>query len=68
MYTLTYWLEAKRQHSEFTTQLEAEDSAMTQANRGAYLEKLSHQNETVLDRQDWLERMDEVESYSYHHE
>lgn len=65
MYTLTYWLEAQQRHSDFSTQVEAETSALTQAQRGAYLERLSHQNETVLDRQDWLERLEGVESYSY---
>jgi len=65
MYTLTYWLEAQQRNSEFSTRLEAETSALAQANRGAYLEKLSHQDQTLLDRQDWLERMDGVESYSY---
>ena len=65
MYTLTYWLEAQQRHSDFSTQVEAKASALTQAQRGAYLERLSHQNETVLDRQDWLERLEGVESYSY---
>jgi hypothetical protein len=65
MYTLTYWLEATKQQQDYPTQLEAENSGLMQANKGAYLEKLSHQNKTLMDRQDWLERMDGVESYSY---
>jgi|GEM_PF-2369187 len=68
MYTLTYWLEAEQRKSDFPTQLEAESSAITQANRGAYLESLSHRDQTLLDRQDWLERMGGVESYSYQQE
>ncbi len=59
MYTLTYWLETRRQTAEYPSLGEAEQFALESANfRGAFIEQLSHNSQTIYDRVDLLGLLD----------
>lgn len=59
MYTLTFWLETRRQTAQYTSLGEAEQFALESANfRGAFIEQLSHDNQTLYDRVDLLDLLD----------